>query len=62
MLCDSSYGNILCAEEIYQAAFFNMNLHLSRSMADTSMHTYGLGERRSDNHATTFVWTKQSIK
>ena len=40
---------------MYRTDSFNMNLYLRRSMADTSVHTKGFGERRRVSQATTLV-------
>ena len=48
----------LCVDGMYRTDNFNMNLYLMRSMADTSVHAKGFGDRRRASQATTFALSK----
>ena len=46
---------MLSVDRMYRADSFNMNLYLRRTMADTSVHPKGFGERRRVGQAASFV-------
>ena len=52
---------LFSAVEIYRVEIFSIFVYLMRSIAATTAQTKGLGARRLDSHATTFVLSEYKV-